>query len=349
MGNNMASPPLLDFEELLAPIPGENPAGEPAPFALREQLDEARKEIDPDTFSPDDPMRPSEPKKADWPGILRLAQQTLRTTSKDLLVTARLTEALVKEHGFAGLRDGLHLFTALLSQCWDRLYPDIEDGDLEVRTGPLNWLDDPDRGARFPTSLRRVPLVVGEEGAYSWLDWRLSQDGRGDVSREAFEKAINATPRQHCQTIVENLAQCQEELKTLEDTLHDKFTEAAPGLTGMRRALDDCTTLARQLLQRKGPVPAAEVSGGAGGADGGGPTAPARAMTSRAEVYQRLAEAADLLQQLEPHSPIPYLIRRAVALGALPFPQLMKALIREEGVLNELNREMGIEDKLSEE
>jgi type VI secretion system protein ImpA len=348
----MASPRLLNFEELLAPLGGENPAGEPLPFALRELLDEARKEIDPDIYPPDDPMRPAEPKKADWSTIIRLAQETLTGTSKDLLVTARLTEALVRQHGFAGLRDGLHLFGALLSECWDRLYPGIEDGDLEVRAGPLNWLDDADRGARFPTTLRRVPLVFGEDGAYGWLDWRRSQDDRGDVSRESFEKAIAATPRPQCQTLTEDLAQCYEELKTLEDLLHDKFGGVAPGMTGIRRALDDCTTLAQQLLQRKGPPPVEANADGEGRAAQGSDkeqATPGRAMASRADVYQRLAEAADLLQQLEPHSPIPYLIRRAVALGALPYPQLMKALIREESVLNELNREMGIKDESSEQ
>jgi hypothetical protein len=32
-------------------------------------------------------MRPSEPKKADWQGIIRVAQEALTDTSKDLLVT----------------------------------------------------------------------------------------------------------------------------------------------------------------------------------------------------------------------------------------------------------------------
>jgi type VI secretion system protein ImpA len=61
-------------------------------------------------------------------------------------------------------------------------------------------------------------------------------------------------------------------------------------------------------------------------------------------VYQQLAEAAARLQQLEPHSPIPYLVQRAVELGALPFPELIRALIREPNVLSELNRELGIQE-----
>ena len=151
----MASPPVLNSEPLLAPIPGDNPAGGAIPFEIREKLEEGRKEINLEDFDKNDPARPTEAKKADWSGIIRLAQETLSKTSKDLLISARLTEALVKQHGFAGLRDGLHLMRLLVEQCWDRLNPSIEDGDLEVRAGPFNWLADAEKGARFPNSLRR--------------------------------------------------------------------------------------------------------------------------------------------------------------------------------------------------
>ena len=56
-------------------------------------------------------------------------------------------------------------------------------------------------------------------------------------------------------------------------------------------------------------------------------------METRAEIYARVAEAAAKLQQIEPHSPIPYLLNRAVELGSLPFPDLMKSLILNADVL----------------
>ena len=77
----MPTPPSLDFDALAAPIPGENPAGASVPFAVTEQLEEMRKEIDPDSFSKDDPTRP-EAKKADWRGTIALTQETLCSTSK---------------------------------------------------------------------------------------------------------------------------------------------------------------------------------------------------------------------------------------------------------------------------
>jgi type VI secretion system protein ImpA len=349
----MPSPSVLEFDELLGPIPGDEPAGQSLPFAVREQLEENRREIDPDAFDEDDPTRPTEAKYADWRAIERLARETLADTSKDLLVAARLTEALTKEHGAVGLADGLHLMRRMIGDCWERMYPSIEDGDLEVRAAPFNWLDDAERGARFPTSIRGVPLV----GDFSWQDWKRSQSGEGSAAaKEAFEKAVLATSREQCQATCEDLDRCAEELAGLRTVLDEKLANEAPGLAEVRQAIEDCRNLARQILERKGPAPSEgeEEAGEAGEAGAGEPrgdgrAAPERAMHSRADVYRRLAEAANLLEQLEPHSPIPYLIRRAVELGAMPFPQLMKALIREENVLTEMNRELGIKEERQEE
>jgi type VI secretion system protein ImpA len=333
---------LLDIDSLLTPIPGDDPAGSSVPYEIDAELKEARKEDNPDDFAPDDPMRPAEFKKADWKGLAQLAETTLRDKSKDLMVAARLTEALVKVHGFAGLRDGLRLLRALVDQCWDRLRPPIEDGDVEVRATPFYWLDDPDKGARFPTSIRRVSFLSGSDGQYGWLEWRLSQDGKGGVTREAFEQAVAATSAESIIEAADALKEGRQELMLLGQSLAARMGPAAPGLTGMQRAVEECHQLLQQIVQRKGPVPGEDEAPAADGAAAGTAAGPGRVPATRAEAYRQLAQAADLLQQLEPHSPIPYLVRRAVELGALPFPQLIKALIRDANVLGELNRELGI-------
>jgi type VI secretion system protein ImpA len=341
----MASQPLLDFDPLLVPIPGDNPAGGAIPFEIREKLEEGRKEINLEDFDPEDPAKPTEAKKADWNGIIRLAQETLSKTSKDLLVSARLTEALVKQHGFAGLRDGLHLMRLLVEQCWDRLNPPVEDGDLEVRAGPFNWLADAEKGARFPQSVRRVPLMEAGKGdktkKFSWLEWRLSQDGKGTVTRDEFEKAILEAPRERFQNLEEDVNQCVDELTQLLQVLNGKMGSAAPGLIDLRAAVEDCRKLVKQILSQKG---GGAGEGGEAGSDGTGEGGVADRHGSREQAYRQLAQAAALLRQLEPHSPIPYLIQRAVELGSMPFPQLIRALIREPNILSELNRELGIKE-----
>ncbi len=353
----MPSPSLLDFNALTAPIAGDDPAGRAVPFASREKFEEARKEIDPSSFAPNDPRRPPEPKRADWPLIIRLTQETLLQNSKDLLTAARLTEALTRAHGFGGLRDGLRLLRLMIETCWDRLYPPIEEeGDIEVRAAAFFWLDDPDRGARFPASVHAIPFVEDAKTKFTWERWRQAQ--KANQAFAGFEEAIQATPREVCQNMVDDLNEAVADLGALWQMLQERMKQHAPGLGALREAVLDCQTLAQQILAKKPPAPVAaqpepevpEEAAPAGSPGEAAPAArPARAVITRDDIYQQIANSAAALKKLEPHSPIPFLLEYACQLGALTFPELMKVLVRNPDVLRVMNRELGIKDENAEE
>jgi type VI secretion system protein ImpA len=63
---------------------------------------------------------------------------------------------------------------------------------------------------------------------------------------------------------------------------------------------------------------------------------------SRADAYRHLENIANYLQSIEPHSPTPYLVRRAVSWGRMPLPELMQEVLREEGDLNRLFTVLGL-------
>ncbi len=351
----MPTPSILDIDALLAPIPGDDPSGGPVAFSLREKLDLARKEINPDDFKANDPMRPSEPKRADWPGIFQQTTEALLHSSKDLMLVARLVEALTCLHGFGGLRDGLRLARRLVEEAWDRIRPVIEEpDDLETRGAAFNWLDDTDRGALFPSRVRAARLLDSPVGPINWNDWNLTKTGKGKLSVEDFEKAVDAAPRADCQLVADDLEEIIAELQRILALLNEKMGQVAPGMTQLRQVVFECRTLAQQILERKGPPPVEEVAEGAGEGEGGeggeggsdpkGGSSLAKAITNRAQAYQRLNEIADALTILEPHSPIPWVIRRAIALGGLSFPELMKELIADANVLGDMSRTLGIKE-----
>lgn len=64
--------------------------------------------------------------------------------------------------------------------------------------------------------------------------------------------------------------------------------------------------------------------------------------TNRDEAYAALEAIADYLSRVEPHSPTPYLLRRAVNWGRMPLPELMAEIVREEGDLNRLGNILGL-------
>lgn len=64
--------------------------------------------------------------------------------------------------------------------------------------------------------------------------------------------------------------------------------------------------------------------------------------TNRDDAYRTLEALAIYLSNIEPHSPTPYLIRRAVNWGRLPLPELMTEIMQEEGDLNRLVQLLGL-------
>jgi len=56
----------------------------------------------------------------------------------------------------------------------------------------------------------------------------------------------------------------------------------------------------------------------------------------RADAYRRLESVADYLETLEPHSPVPRLVRRAVAWGNMSFHQLLVELTHNNNEMQKL-------------
>src|SRR6185436_10729240 len=126
--------PLRD--DLLNPIAGDNPSGANLRYApVFDKIKEARREED---DAPQGDWK-RDRKTADSKTVIKLAGETLATKSKDLQLAAWITEAQLRLEGFSGLRQGLDLIRGLIENFWDTLYPEIEDGDLELRVAPVEW------------------------------------------------------------------------------------------------------------------------------------------------------------------------------------------------------------------
>ncbi len=344
---------LLDIPALLEPIPGDVPAGDERAYAhgLRDQLTEMRREERAEDF--DDATRPVELKRADWKGVVRLATEALAKTTKDLRVVCHLIEAATKLHGFAGLHGGLSLLRQLVEQCWDRLNPTIDDGDLDSRAAPLaNMLDDSRRGVCFPLSVQMIPLVHTGNASFGLIEWNRAKQQRNAQTEEELARALVQTPTDELEAIAREIDGCQQEFELLLPLLDEKLGSDSLSLSSLRSAVSQCEQLVKDgFLQgarstSSDPEPASTGDGaaepGVGASSHSTAAGTDQAILTRSEAYNQLKRAAETLERLEPHSPIPYLVKRAVQLGRLPFPKLIEKLIRDGNVLEELGREFGL-------
>ncbi|GJG86580.1 hypothetical protein tb265_17610 [Gemmatimonadetes bacterium T265] len=294
--------------DLLTPIPGANPAGVYLAYDSADdtyaRIQQARREEV--VGSLDGPARP-----ADQGEVIRLAAGALAARTKDLQLAAWLAEALLKRDGFAGLREGLGVLLALVERFWDVVYPEPEDGDLELRTAPLGMI-----ATGLLAAVRLAPLTPS---GYGFLKYAESRDvgyeadadddedrrarraarlADGQLAAEDFDRAVSAAPMAFYEQLVADLGACLGAVDALERAAADRAGDAAPSFGRLRDALGEVALAARALCVRRraqepgaapadAPAPPAPETGGAravpmpnvqaldGAPSGAAPTAPA--------------------------------------------------------------------------
>jgi type VI secretion system protein ImpA len=331
--------PLRD--DLLNPIPGENPSGENLRYApVYDQIKEARREEE--DVSQGDWQH--EVKKADWVLAVKLAGEVLAKKSKDLQLAVWLTEAMLHREGYAGLQGGLDLLRGLVETFWDTLYPELEDGESELRATPLDWI-----GSRLDQALKRVPLT---RGGLDWFKYKESRtvpseaEAAANESRqqarataieehkltpEEFDADLDATPLASYEEWEKHLGACLESVESLKAACEEKFTDSGPSFGELRKTLEEIKQTVRILLAKKRPQ---EGGGEAAVAEGeseapayGAAAAPARAAAPRRaaggepadrdDAIERVAALAQYLRAQDPGNPAPYLMLRGVRWGEL--------------------------------
>ncbi len=367
----MASSQILDMDALVAPVPGENPAGEYVRYSgPYDQIQEARRS---DDALPQGEWQ-RETKTADWRAVIEITTEVLAAKSKDLQIAAWLVEALIKSHGFAGLRDGFHLLSELHERFWPSLYPAVEDGDFEFRAGPLEWLNE-----KVPAYIKEIPVTrSGDAEGYSWVRWEESRAvdnlGRqnpeamqaaiseGKITGEQFDKAVAATPRPYYETLFDDLKQSQQECERLGRVVDEKFGRDAPSLLAIKKALEECSTLIEGIVKKKReqdpnyrpaespgeravaqPIVVVGPKEGAVDRSAGGILS--LEPQSREDAFRRLVAIADYLKRTEPQNPVSYLVERAVQWTKMPLEQWLGEVIRNEDVLSHLRDTLGIKTK----
>jgi len=308
-------------------------------------------------------------KKADWGAIETRCKAVLARQSKDLQIAAWLAEAWTRQYGFDGLFRGLVLIERLVNRYWNEVHPQVDDaGDADARVAALDWVNQ----SLSMTVKVHVPLLGRAAGPSSRLtlaDWErmtaveLSPEkleelrkSRGEDEEAPPSRAdLIQHARLHLAGDVERATElirgCSATVAALSAYVDGKLGLDAPNMSKMSQMLSAVERVLTQLAPSlRGQEMEQDTTTAAAaptpGADAAPPPADApvfqRRWDNREEAYATLEAIADYLSRVEPHSPTPYLLRRAVNWGRMPLPELMAEIVREEGDLNRLGNILGL-------
>lgn len=338
----------MDLEQLLEPIPGDNPCGEEGSlFALEEIVKEqgvgviAGAEID-----------------AVEPNWLDLNEKALQhfKSCKHLRTALFITLAAMKRQGVTGFRDGLLLAKGMIERYWDSMYPALDpdesmgdpDGWME-RENILNDMSAPLSTAgdtmKFLQRLRETPLTNSRQlGRFSLRDIQAALAAGGNEDSGDAPKmtlilgAFEDTPLGDLEAMYTALTESLEALDAIKAALREKLSESTPptfaNLAGM---LQDMKKPVHNELDRRGYFASAdgaeaEEAGGADDAGVGEESAPRRGDMGTAGINTRqdVLKAFDLIYKYyaknEPSSPVPLIMKRAERLVTANFFDIISDL-----------------------
>ncbi len=370
-----SKPSVINFETLLAPVSEEKPSGEYLRYSgIYDEISEARR-ADKDVSQGE---WQTEMKVADFRKVISLAVPPLEKDTKDLQIAAWLSEALVKEHGFVGLRDSLKMLIGFQEKFWETLHPEIDEGDMEGRANALAWMEE-----QTAFAIRQAK-ITGYAG-YSFVDWedskrfdipdniesldttdqkkynelRAQAEKENRVTANKWRAEIAQTRRVFYEGLAVLIDECWAAYNDINRVIEEKFDRnQAPGMNNLKKALDEVQSQVKKLLEEKRaeePDEEEEAADGetVDGEDGAtvkvaGVATASGAIQNRQDALKRLGDIAVFFQKTEPHSPISYLIQRAVKWGNMPLESWLQDVIKDETVIFQIRQTLGFNTNLPE-
>ncbi|MEO8269581.1 MAG: type VI secretion system protein TssA [Aureliella sp.] len=379
----MSTETILDFESLLAPISEEVPSGPSLRehpelsrtyYAVREARNAAMEAervlarlalMEQRDFEQAPGGHEESRPVPNWGKVIDMAIDLLSNHSKDLWAVSWLIEALTRQAGLAGFRDGLKLCRLMSEQYWPTIHPrpDEEEGYGHT-VAQLAGLDN-----TLSSALESIAMIPADS-RLTWVNYQTAIDmeqmdptqrstrlEEGAVSLNNFDQAIRNAGREELLGTREDLDEALNECK--------KFSEAMDALCGKDETGQDLGPPTGNLirsLERLRQTFSAITSGLLDDAQDG-PTASVmgeltegenertgrdsvnlmqRPVASRDEALQHLLRVADFFRKSEPHSPVSYALEQAVRWGRMPLPDLLKDLVSDDAVLAQVFKRMGI-------
>ena len=341
MTPNVSVEPNLSL--LLEPIPGKNPCGDPLRYTeVYDQIRDARRE--------DDEKLPqgvwkTEIKKADWEQVDHLCQEALKNRSKDLQIAAWLTEAWLHLEGIGGLARGLDLILGLSKTFWTGIHPQMNEGGYELRIVPYEWIntrlseDSPCAVISAPSDRTALPYRLLDFTEANRLELSAKRSPAQGASQPPETKqpslakislSIDQTSTAFYRYMDENCMLALKLMLELEEELRLHLGGESPTFYRLREKVEALQRFATHVLDERGEKKGAKKAE----LDKSSPIVPqshkkhlSGSIENREQAYIILGEVASYLERIEPHSPTPYLIHRAISWGDMSLSQVFADIL----------------------
>ncbi|GAF60037.1 hypothetical protein JCM18902_2932 [Psychrobacter sp. JCM 18902] len=367
-----------NIDALIAPIEGSrHGVGEDLIFDPRiDAIVAARQE--------DDPLLAqgnwvTELKVADWDFVKNQCADLLSHTSKDMKLALWYVDALSHTDHLAGISQGLSLLQALNDEYWLTMYPplDGEEDSMDIRAGLLSWFV-----KALTDDIKQLSLADSKAGSYNYNYYLTARDhdkqrqqnpdneSSNQLTLSDYNHAIKTSSETWQQALMSNLKKITDQWQALTDQLNDLMGMDAPVFAPVTDLLVALTQHLRPLIPEYSDTTSSvsaqesvadtmDSMGDSNSAisDGGQATSTKNIgstsfnpsnrdhQSNRQQALKLLGQIQDYFATNEPHSPVTFLLGRAIDWADMPLDQWLTHIIKNEDQLAILSDMIGIKPK----
>ncbi len=313
--------------------------------------------------------RSDDPKRdANWPAIAAQCLEILKSQSKDTRIVSWLIEASMRSAGFRGLSESLDFAAALVDKYGTQLFPLDEDDELYA----LGFLDKLNQSSSLIEGLGRIPIrqdsrVMYASKVIAGHIQGLAEDKRSELQEtglmlyDDIEDEIKKTATEVKKEFLGALSDALKSANRLNQALATKSGKANFGFSRIANEIksiqDWFVELAGDGLLGDSQTESTGEASESSGADTlsqaetvsnkAAANSKAGTIQSREDALGSLIRVANFFRKTEPHSPVSYALEQAVRWGKMPLPDLLKDLVQNTEVREEVFRRLGIIEKTS--
>jgi len=368
----------LNFEELLLPIDKLNPAG----INLRDDISAstvyyAVKDARQNARAAEIKFLQQESDNTgsqEWRDVQAKAIDILKVQSKDIEIMVWLIEALLRTNNFTGLTAGFDLAKQLIETFWESLFPEADEDGLESKIAAFTGLNGDDAPGSLIQPIKSISITQGKKaGPFALWHYQQALEIEKITNIQKREQrikelgfsltdillAVNESGTEFYENLLRQVETCENSFDSLDALLTEKCLHEAPPSSFIRNTLSEVKEHIHFLLQDapfKNEVLLSTTSAELETGKEDNTVAIEKEKTiksqitvstngiikSRLEALQILSKVANYFSDKEPHSPIPFLLNRAIRWGNTPLPDLLKELISENAAKADVEKLTGI-------
>lgn len=367
-----------NIDTLIAPIDGSHHGvGEDLIFDPRiDAIVAARQE--------DDPLLAqgnwvTELKVADWDFVKNQCAELLSHTSKDMKLALWYVDALSHTDHLAGISQGLSLLQTLNDDYWLTMYPplDGEEESMDIRAGLLSWFV-----KALTDDIKQLSLADTKVESYNYNyyltardhDKQRQQNPDSETSNQLtlsdYNHAIKNSSKAWQKALMSNLNKVTEQWQALTDQLNDLMGMDAPVFAPVTDLLMALKQHLHPLLPEYADTTNSISQEGVADtvdstddhestkSDGNKSLASTKNVTltdfnpsnrdhqsNRRQALKLLAQIQEYFATNEPHSPVTFLLGRAIDWADMPLDQWLAHIIKNEDQLSMISDMVGIQPK----